>query len=144
MNKILATIAIAGFLATTGVALAEGTATTIATTNANKIACVGAAVAIRESALVSAMTAYTSGMNTAHATRATALASAYSQTTAAGVRTAVKAAWSAFNTSVKNARRAWQKAKNDAWKAYRTSAVACKPFEGLGDGSNSGSEMNGN
>lgn len=122
----------------------ERNASATAVVVADKIVCVGAAVNTRETALSAAMTTFTGATNAAYAARGIALKAAYTQATMSTVKAAVKAAWSAFNTSMKTARRAWQKSKNDAWKAYRTAAVACKAPAGVGDGFNSESEFNGN
>src|SRR4051812_4671291 len=105
MHKItLAAVTVALFAATAVPALAQ---TTTATSTANataKIACVGTAVNAREQALGKAMTSYTAALNAAYMARASALQQAYTQTTLKGVMTAVKAAWTTFNTSSKAAR----------------------------------------
>lgn len=62
------------------------TATTATDATVTKIACVGTAVVAREASLDAGMTAYTGAVNGAYSARATALASAYSQTTASAVK----------------------------------------------------------
>ncbi len=111
---------------------------------AAKIACVGAAVNTREQAIDAAMTAFTVSSNAAYAARATALQQAYTNTTLAAVRAAVKVAWSDFNTSMKAARKTWLAARNDAWSAYGKAAAACKAPGGTGDGAHISSEASGN
>ncbi len=143
-KKILGSLAIAGMMATTAIAFAQTSSTTPSQSVTNKISCVGGAVNTREQAIDTAMTAYTQGINAAYSARATALGQAYSQTTMKEVRSAVKAAWSTFNKSVKSARKAWQAARNTAWTQYRTSAVQCKAPAGTGDGVNSSLEASGN
>ena len=114
------------------------------TDSSTKIACVGGAVNTREQAIGAAMTTFTSASNAAYATRAAALKQAYTGTTYKEVSAAVKAAWTAFSTSQKSARKTWQMSRDDAWKSYRTVAVACKAPGGTGDGVNSTSETGGN
>jgi hypothetical protein len=60
------------------------------------------------------------------------------------VKAAVKTAWTAFTTSMKSARKAWQTARNNAWTTYRTAAVKCKAPTGVGDGAYSSLEATGN
>jgi len=120
-------------------------ASTTGTTNAvAKIACVGTAVNTRETTLDAAMATFTGASNAAYTARASALKQAYTATTTRGVSTAVKTAWTTFNSAVKSARKAWQAARDTAWQTYRTSATACKAPAGTGDGVNSTSEASGN
>lgn len=109
----------------------------------SKIACVGVAVATRESALGVAVSTHAQAVQAAYTARATALAAAYGQTTTAGVKTAVKAAWSVFNSSVKTANTAWRAARNSTWSVFRTAAKACKASIGVSDSANSDSEISG-
>jgi hypothetical protein len=109
-----------------------------------KIQCVGTAVAARETALDTAMTAYTGSANSAYSARATALVSAYQQTTAVAVKAAVRTAWTAFTSSMKTARKTWQTARMSAWSTFRTAAKACKAPSSVSDSGNSGSEASGN
>ena len=61
------------------------------TTAQTKIQCVGVAVSARETAIDTAMTAYTGSLNSAYTARASALQSAYALTTgSASVKAAVK------------------------------------------------------
>lgn len=98
-----------------------------------KIACVATAVATRESALAIGVTAHNQAVQTAYSTRATALADAYKQTTVAGVKGAVKTAWSSFNSSVKSANKTWKKVQSDTWSTFKTAAKACKAPNGVSD-----------
>ncbi|MDP1689655.1 MAG: IPT/TIG domain-containing protein [bacterium] len=123
---------------------AQAAATVTNTTAiAGKITCVGIAINTREVALDSAMTTYGTAVNAAYAARKTALQTAYTLTAVKEVGAAVKTAWSTFNTSMRNAKRAWQTARNAAWTAYRGPAVACNAPAGTGDGINSGFEASG-
>lgn len=110
---------------------------------ANKIACVGAAAAMREGKIDSTLASYTSSISSAYATRSLALAHAYTQTTADGVKNATKSAWNNFKDSVKNARTSWQNSKKDAWAQFRTDVKNCGISGSFDDGSNSGSEISG-
>lgn len=123
---------------------AGNTAVPPTNTTTAKIACVGAAVATRETAIDAAVNTHGQAVNTAYTTRATALGQAYHLTTIKAVNTAVRAAWSAFNSTLRTARRAWQASRDSAWKQFRTSAAACKAPLGVGDHANASLEASGN
>ncbi len=108
-----------------------------------KVACIGRAVIIRESALGSAMTTLTSVENGAYAARSTALSNSYALTTPSAVNAGVKAAWSTFTTTLKNAHSQWTTARTSAWSAFKTSAAACKAPAGLSDSTHSASDVSG-
>ena len=131
-------------LAITVPAFAQTSTSTMASSVAAKIACVGTAVNAREQSIDAAITAFTGATNAAYAARATALQQAYTNTTLKTANQAVKVAWSAFNASVRSARKAWQTARSTAWSVYGKAATACKAPVGTGDGSNSTSEVSGN
>jgi len=121
------------FLFTTGTAFAQAT-TTPPTTIEEQIACVGAAVAVREEAIGPIMNEYFQAVTTAYVERKNALNQVYtSTTTVKGIRFGTKAAWSAFHSSTKLARNDWLTARNNIWKQFRTSYKACKPKSGLTD-----------
>lgn len=101
--------------------------------NTAKIACVGAAVNIREAALGTGMTTHIQAVSTAYGVRAVALKAAYTATTSKQLNADVKAAWKAFDTSMRTAHNTWKTSKNAAWAAYKTTAVACKAPAGTGD-----------
>ncbi len=145
LKKTLITSGVVASLLMASVAFAQTTTpATTASTVATKITCVGTAVNTREQAIDAAMATFTGATNTAYATRATALKQAYTGTTAKTVATSVKAVWSTFNTSTKNAGKAWQNARNAARAKYRTAAVTCKAPAGTGDDANSSKETSGN
>ena len=114
MNKTLIRVAlVAAMLGALSVspALAQTASTTPVTTNNSTVssavlACVSDAVNVRETAIDAAMTTYTAAVNAAYTTRASALKAAYSSTSVASIKAGIKAAWSAFNTSVRTARAA--------------------------------------
>jgi hypothetical protein len=112
--------------------------------DATKLACVGAAVNARESALDAAIATHSSAVVAAYNARATALSAAYSKTTAKDVRAAVKAAWKDFNSAIRSAQKAWRTARDAAWKTFRTAVRACKAPSSVSDGGNSGLEASGN
>lgn len=109
-----------------------------------KIACVGTAVNAREQSIDAAMTALTGSMNAAYAARATALQQAYGNTTPNAVKAAVKVAWSAFNSSLKSARKTWETARNGPWAQYRTAAATCRAPAGTTDSTHAFLEAAGN
>ena len=103
--------------------------------------CVATAINAREAAIGIAMTTYTGALSSAYSTRAAALQSAYQLATSAAIKTAVAAAWTAFNNTFKSARTAWQTARDNTWKTYKAAATACRAPSGTGDDSHSNSEL---
>lgn len=145
MNKIISTsIAALGISALLAAPAFAATATTTPAANATaKIQCVGKAVAAREASLSTGMTAYTSALNGAYATRGTELAAAYGKTTNAEVKAGVKVAWTNFKTSVQTARKGWRSAQKSAWEQFRAAAKTCKAPGDISDSSNASSEVSG-
>ena len=94
--------------------------------NTLDLPCAAAAVAKREAAVSSAFTTKSTAIETAFTKRASDLATAWAITTAKDRNKAISAAWKAFNTSARTARKAYQTANNAAWKTFRTDAKACK------------------
>jgi hypothetical protein len=109
-------------------------------TTADKIACVKAAVAVREAALALALGKHSESVGAAYATRANVLAGAYSNTTKIAVRAGVKVAWADFSKSVKSANETWKASRRSAWSAFKTSTKACKMTD-VSDSGNSGIEL---
>ena len=119
----------------------EGRASTTPASQPVDIACVGAAVAARETALITASAAETQTVAGAYTTRASALQAAYSATDAKVVRGQVKAAWDTFGTTVKGAKKTWQTGRENAWKTFRAAAKVCKGGESISDTSSQGLEQ---
>src|SRR5262245_3264867 len=88
--------AFALMVAFAGTAYARSDVRPRAAASAESIACLGTAVAARESAIGSAWSDFSSAMTSAYAARGSALAGAYAKSNPAEVKTAVKAAWKAF------------------------------------------------
>jgi hypothetical protein len=136
---ILGSVVSAGALA-----FAQSATTTMAAPASTSIVCVGTAVAAREQALDAGVTTRQAAVSAAYTARASALASAYALTTPAQVHTAVKAAWSTFNASVKSANTAWKSAHNTAWSTFKSAAQACHPKSGVSDASKSSTDGSSN
>lgn len=113
-----------------------------ATTSAAAIACVGAAVGARETALGGSVSTYSQSVVSAYSARATSLQQAYMLTTGSAVKAAVKSSWSTFTSTIRSARSAWSTGRSDAWKTFRTAAAACKAPNGTSDSSYSESTSN--
>jgi hypothetical protein len=114
------------------------------TTSAATVACVAAAVNTREQALDSGFNTYTQSTNSAYSARASALQAAYALTTGNGaIRTAVRAAWSAFSASMKSARGTWQKTRNADWTTFRASVKTCKAPSSITDAGGASLEASG-
>ena len=88
--------------------------------------CVQSAVAIRESSIQKAFTAYAGSVTTALTTRASALNSAWGMTVGTERRAARKSAWEVYRTSIQSARTTMKTAKKSAWEAFKTASKACK------------------
>lgn len=88
-------------------------------------ACVGAAVAVREDAIISGFSTYSTSALSALNTRKSALASAWALTTNDEIKKAAKDAMSAYKKSLKTARKTFKDARKSAWDTYKTSVKAC-------------------
>lgn len=110
------------------------------TNNAEKIACVKAAVAERESALSGAVLKHQQSVNAAYSTRVAELAGAYSNTTAKNVRAGVRVAWADFSKSMKSANDTWRSERKAAWSKFKDATKACKAND-ISDSGNSGAEL---
>ncbi|OGG49687.1 hypothetical protein A2763_03335 [Candidatus Kaiserbacteria bacterium RIFCSPHIGHO2_01_FULL_54_36] len=89
------------------------------------IACVAAAVAAREASLQAGISTNMQDVTAAYTTRASALASAYTQTGNDAIRKAVKSAWNSFNGAMRLAHKSWQKTQQSAWSGFKTALKAC-------------------
>lgn len=90
-----------------------------------QLTCVRAAVAKRESSLLSALTTSSSTLATAYSTRAFALDAAYQLTDKVARRTAIESAWEAWMTSLKDARKAHQVSQKAAWDTFKSDTKTC-------------------
>ncbi len=122
---------------------ASAKASAKATEVAAKIACVGKAVAVRESTLSTAFSAHSQSMSAAYATRANELAGAYSNTTTASVQAGVKVSWADFKKTTQSANAKWKGDKSAAWTVFKNSVSACKAPSGVSDSANSSAEPKG-
>ncbi len=87
--------------------------------------CVGAAVDNRETALMTALVAYTAAVKTALQTRKDALKAAWTLTDAKAIKAAVKAAWTKFKQDHKIALEAKRKAVKLAWTTFEAERKVC-------------------
>jgi len=142
-KKIIGSFVLASMLVVAVPAFADMATTTSSMTIASKIACVGAAVSVRETALDGGITAYTNSITSAYTVRAAALQSAYATTTPVSqIKSMVKSAWSAFKASIKSASSAWKTTQKNAWATFKTSIKACKaPASVATDTGNVGGEV---
>ena len=149
MKKILAASAIFAALSLTPPVLAANSGNTAKPANspnsAAAIACVGAAVNTREAAIDAAVAVHASAARAAYSARASALKAAHTGSDVKAVRAAVKAAWSAFNKAMKDARDVWRASRDKAWSGFRVAVRACKSSTAasLSDSANSSSEASG-
>ncbi len=120
-----------------------GALSTKSTDVAAKIACVAAAVSVRESTISTAYSTYSAAILAAYSTRANELAGAYSNTTADKAKAGVKVAWAGFNKTKKSANSTWKGSRESAWTVFRSAVSACKSPAGVSDSSNVSSEPKG-
>lgn len=107
-------------------------------------ACMAAAVAARESALQSAVSKHGADLAAAYGARAAALSAAYANTGGkAAIKQEIRKAWDTFNASARLAKRAWQSAKDTAWKNFRTAAKNCGASSDISDANNASMEPKG-
>jgi Skp family chaperone for outer membrane proteins len=146
MTKILGFFVLVLSLLVAVPVLAQSVSTTpppaVSETVAQKIGCVSSAVATRESALYTAITAHMKDVEDAYTKRATELSGAYSNSTAKAVKAGEKVAWTDFSKSIQTASSKWKKSRRDIWTSFRASANACKAPAGVSDSGNSGLELN--
>lgn len=96
------------------------------TPSPEKLACVSTAVEKRDNAIIAAWDTFSAGAKTALQTRRDALKAAWLLTDKKERKAAIKKAWTDFRSSAKTARVAFNKARRDAWKQYKTDLKACR------------------
>ena len=112
-------------------AFAETTGTTTPLTkheNPKPVAdysCVQTAVDVREGAIISAFTSFTTAESAALTVRKSALHDAWGMTVAKDRNAALNKAWSDFRTANRTAFKTLRTANKDAWSAFKTSSKAC-------------------
>jgi len=108
------------------------------------LACVAAAVAAREAALSAGAKTHGDTLAGAYATRATALADAYTLTGGkSAIRDAVKKAWESFKASMQTTRKNWQTTRDQTWTQFRSGVKNCKASTEVLDTANAASEPKG-
>ncbi len=105
------------------------------------ITCVAAAVNTRETTLASVVSTHQQSVAAAYAARKTALASAYTGSDPQAVKTAVKKAWTDFQTAGKSAKQIAERSRKNTWEAFKTAMKACKGGESVGDAQNASTDQ---
>lgn len=119
----------------------SGKAAVTATFDVTKMGCVGTAVGKREDAVDAAFSAFSASESAALATKKDGLGAAYSSsTTAASLKTAVKAAWKAFRDSKTTARKTFSDTRTQAWTTFKMDVKACGA-SALENSADAGSEI---
>lgn len=90
------------------------------------LACMKAAVATRETSVISAWDTGSASIKTALTTRKDALNSAWSITNRKDRNVALIKAWKDFRNSTKSAKTAFNKSRNTAWKQFNADRSVCK------------------
>ena len=129
LKKFLtSTLVAASMLAMTAPAMAESNeAMHVSSTPKRTVdmVCMVAAVDVREAALQSAFSTFSTAQSAALAARASALHTAWGNTDAKVRRTALKTAWQTYRTAHRAAVSAHRTAHNSAWSAFRAAERAC-------------------
>ena len=121
--------------------MGDRASSTLSTAN---ISCISAAVATRETSLVTAITTLNSDMSSAYSARASALASAYTQSGNDVIKAAVKSAWQQFEGAAKASRKSWQLSRTTTWTSFKAALKACGGnSSSLSDAGSAGSEISG-
>lgn len=94
------------------------------------ISCVGKAVDVRETALITAWSTFNTSVTTILSARKTALISAWSLTDAQARRDAVKTAWATAKKDRKAAALTYKTERKNVWATFKTSAKACGGTDG--------------
>jgi hypothetical protein len=107
---------------------------------ADQVACVKTAVGVREGAVGSAFTTFSSSVSSALSARASALATAwgYASTTERGP--AIRTAWKTYSESIRMARQTLRETKKTVWGTFKDSVKACKVEPGA-TGDNPGQDQ---
>lgn len=90
------------------------------------LACIRAAVTVRETAIITAYSTLSTAITTALNTRKTALQTAWGITNNNARRTAIVAAHQTFQNTSRTAATTYRTARNDAWSTFRTATRACR------------------
>lgn len=106
------------------------------------VACIGAAVDMREGAIISALDTYHGATKTALEARRAALKAAWAIAESKERRAAIKAAWSTFRGTWSRTSKALREAKRAAWKTYRDARKACGPNAASDDPTNESVDAN--
>ena len=129
MKKLIAATAAALLL--NGAALpafAESSASSASTTTVTAsadLACMSAAIDVRDSAVISARATFNAAIMAALNTRKDSLKAAFLINNDQNRHVAVKAAWDAFLKATVNARAAYKASVQASWTAFYTASVKC-------------------
>ncbi len=131
MKKFILTSALLSVLALSSVVFADDNKTSLRQSPSPKPvvngACMVSAVDKRDSAIISAVDAYSSAAKVALSVRRDALKAAWGKTNVRDVRLALRAAWDAYKNSAKKARSDLNGARKAAWSQFKTDSRVCKP-----------------
>lgn len=90
------------------------------------LTCMQTAVEKRDNAVISAWDTLSASIKTALQTRRDALKAAWGISNLKERRTVIKQAWTDFAKTKKEAGKTFNQARKDAWKQFKTDAMACK------------------
>lgn len=95
------------------------------------VTCVKAALAKRETAVITVVTLFQSGNLSALTIKKTALLTAWATTTKSAFKSANFAASKAYKASMKDLKKVQNTAKKSIWSTYKTEVKACKGNNGI-------------
>lgn len=101
-----------------------------------QVACARAAIAKRESGILSAFTTFSTSTNSAFVARAAALDTAWTTSGSTDRKTAINTAWMNWKTAINTARNTEKTSRKNAWSVFKTEIQTCKVPESSVDGEN--------
>ena len=135
LNRVLlCSFFVFGFVS---ISLASGSATS--TNDAGH--CVSDAVIAREVLLHDGWTTFGEAVESAYATRKTALADAYGKATTSEIKSSVNEAWKNFKKAVKKAKSEWKQDRKDAWAEFRSDRKECRASDIVDDSTNQSADV---
>lgn len=114
--------------------IGSGVTQTGNTITAEQLACVRTALAKREAAILTANNSLFAATNSGLTVRTAALYKAWMLTGSIERKIAIKSAWDTARVSMKSAQETDKKARDIAWKTFKTEVQACKVPEAMMEG----------
>jgi len=125
MKKISSFILTAFIASSILIAPAQANETTGNIPTSEELTCIQTAITARDSAIATAYDAYTTAAKAALTARTAVLKEAWAKSSVSEIQTAIKEVWQTYRRSLVTARITFRRAKNAAWKQFRTDKTTC-------------------